>query len=503
MAEDSVNGTGSELDVTGPFGAPVPRSEEAAALRADELNLFDSTAVAVSSVAPAYSLASTLGLIFAVVGVGYFGPAVMIVSFVPVTFIAVAYFHLNRRKPDAGASYAWLSTTVSPWAGWFNGWVQIASSVLFCVSAPLLAGSYTLQFLKSLGWINNSTAGSVWWTAIIGAMFLSLVTFICIYGIRWTTNFQWILVIIEYLAVLIFSIGGIIKVLVSHPKGSTGFHLSWMWPGNIGGYEALAGGVALAVFFFWGWDTSLNLSEESKSSSKTPGQAGVIAMFILLVVFVLNFVAVEMLIPAKEIEAQGPNVLFYFGEQFAGHWAGYVMIFAVITSTVATTQTTLLPAARISYSMARDQVFPKMFASIHPKFLTPAVGTLILSFIALFGMLLTTGSSSVNEIFSYLISDIGVLVAIYYGATGLACAWAFRKAAFERTSFFFTGILLPALSALFMFWVGFEVVRSTWGRPVVPIFVVLGLGVPFVLIAKIRHRGDFFSTKPIAYETID
>ena len=44
---------------------------------------------------------------------------------------------------------------------------------------------------------------------------------------------------------------------------------------------------------------------------------------------------------------------------------------------VATTQTTLLPAARISYSMARDQVFPKVFASIHPKFLTPAVGTLV------------------------------------------------------------------------------------------------------------------------------
>ena len=502
MDQSTGSGAVPGQDVSGPFGAPVPRSEEPSALRADELNLFDSTAVAVSSVAPAYSLASTLGLIFAVVGVGYFGPAVMLVSFVPVTFIAVAYFHLNRRQPDAGASYAWLSHTVSPYVGWFNGWVQIATSVLFCVSAPLLAGSYSLQLFKSLGWIGDSAASSIWWTAIIGALFLSLVTFICIYGIRWTTNFQWVLVMIEYIAVLVFSVGGIIKVIASHPKGSSGFHLNWFWPGHIGGYTALAGGVALAVFFFWGWDTSLNLSEESKTSSKTPGQAGIISMFLLLFVFVLNFVAVEMLVPQAEIIKQGPNVLFYFGEQFAGHWAGYVMIFAVITSTVATTQTTLLPAARISFSMARDGVFPKIFSSVHAKFLTPAVGTLVLSFVALFGILLTTGSTSVNQVFTYLISDIGVLVAFYYGATGLACAWAFRKAAFEKTSFFFMGILFPAISGLFMFWVGFEVVRGSWGRPVVPIFVIFGLGVPLVILAKIRHKGTFFSTKPIAYETI-
>jgi hypothetical protein len=50
-------------------------------LRAGELNLFDSAVVAVSSVAPAYSLAATIGFLFG--AVAYAGPAVIIVSFVP------------------------------------------------------------------------------------------------------------------------------------------------------------------------------------------------------------------------------------------------------------------------------------------------------------------------------------------------------------------------------------------------------------------------------------
>ena len=60
MSTDVIDAGGTPPEVPGPFGAPVPADEAAATLRADTLNLFDSTAVAVSSVAPAYSLAATM-----------------------------------------------------------------------------------------------------------------------------------------------------------------------------------------------------------------------------------------------------------------------------------------------------------------------------------------------------------------------------------------------------------------------------------------------------------
>ncbi len=493
----------SEQDVLGPFGAPVPEAQQEAQLRADELNLFDATAVAVSSVAPAYSLASTMAFVVAIVGVGVFAPSVIIASFIPVLFIAYAYFHLNRKDPDCGASYAWLSKITRPSIGWFNGWVQVAAGAIFCVSASLLAGTYTLLFFNKVGWINASTASNVWLTAVIGTVWLALITFICIYGIRYTTNVQWILVIIEYVAVIGFSVAGIIKVAVFHPVGSTSFHFGWLNPFHVTSWSALASGIALGVFFFWGWDTALNLSEESKDATRTPGRAAIISMWLLLAVFLINFIAVQMLLPPKVIANQGGDVLFFFANRAFGSWAGYVMIIAVISSTVATTQTTLLPSARITLSMARDKVFPKIFARIHPRYLTPAIGTLALAGFSLVMMILVSGSPSVNDIFAKLILNIGVLVAFYYGITGVACGWAFRRVAFQKVSFFFMGVLLPIVAGGFLLYVGYEVITSNGWNSALPDLIVLVGGIPLVLIARFTTKGDFFKVKPIAYDSID
>lgn len=472
-----------------------------ATLRANELNLFDSTVVAVSSVAPAYSLAATLGLLF--VAVAYAGPAVIIVSFVPMLFIATAYFYLNRKDPNCGASYSWISRFVGPDIGWFNGWVQFAASILFCVAAPLLAGSYTLQFFHSIGWISPATAKEMWLTAAIGALWLVGITFITVYGVRWTANAQWVFLIIQSAVVLVTSVWGIVKVASEHPAGSTGFHWSWLSPLSIHGYQGLAAGTVLGLFFFWGWDTAVNLNEESKASKKTPGQACIISMFVLLFIFTLNIVAAQMLIPEPQLAAQGSNLLFYFSEQVGGQWLGYLMIFAVLSSTVADTQTTLLPASRLTYSMARDQVFLPVFGKVQGTFQTPMLGTLILAGMCLFGIALRTVSPTINNGYGNLIDDIGVLVAFYYGATGIACAWSYRKVMFDQVRFFLTGVLLPFLSGTFCFWVGYEVMHQSGLSASAPVLVTLALGIPLLVIHRLFTQSDFFHRPAVAFESIE
>jgi amino acid transporter len=336
----------------------------------------------------------------------------------------------------------------------------------------------------------------------VAGIWLIFNTIICIWGIRWTTNFQWVLLIIEYVAVIGFSIWGIIKVAVKHPAGSTGFHFAWLSPFSIHGFGALSAGIVLGVFFFWGWDTASNLNEESKNASKTPGHAGIIAMFLLLLVFALNIVAAEMLLPAKAWSDHSSTILTYFAQQAAGSWASYVMLIAVLSSTVATTQTTLLPAARITLSMARDRVFPAIFASIQGKLKTPAVGTLILAFLSLFGILLTTVSSSINNVFANLISNIGVLIAFYYGVTGLTCAWAYRKVAFQTVRFFFSGFLLPLVGGVTLLAVMYQVIKQGGWSGCYPDIITLVLGIPLVLLARFTTKGEFFKTKPIAYTEI-
>ncbi len=479
----------------------VVQGGEQAQLKANALSLWDSTVMAVSSTAPAYSLAATMALIAAVVGLA--SPAVILVSFVPVLGIAIAYFYLNRTNPNCGASYSWLTQAISPFLGWFTGWVQLMASVFFLVSAPTLAGTNTLSFLQAIGWINAATASSPWWTALIGIFWLVLVTVMVIYGITIAARFQWLLLAIEYTIVLLFAVLAFAKVASIHPTGSIVFSWQWLNPFSIKGLDSFAGGIVLAVFFFWGWDTAANVNEETRDAHLTPGRAGIISMFALLFIFLLATSAMQMLLPQKTIADQGGNALQYFAQELAPAPWSYLMLLAILSSTVATMQTTLLPAARLTLSMARDGVWPRSFAHIHPRFRTPWISTVLLGVLCVLGLLLTTVSTSVNATLVSLTSNIGVLVTFYYGITGLACAWYFRGILTRSAvTLIFAGIV-PFLSGLFLFWVGVQVVvqgeqASGWGY-VLPVLVSFVIGIPLVAIAWLANK-QYFAYRAEAYQ---
>jgi hypothetical protein len=106
-----------------------------------------------------------------------------------------------------------------------------------------------------------------------------------------------------------------------------------------------------------------------------------------------------------------------------------------------------------------------------------------------------------------LILDIGVLVAIYYGVTGIACTWAFRKVLLTSvTRFVFAGVL-PFLAGLFLLFIAYVVIAPTslpygnspdWATSL-PIIVTAGLGVPLLLLAMASSRSSFFREKTVSY----
>ena len=107
-----------------------------------------------------------------------------------------------------------------------------------------------------------------------------------------------------------------------------------------------------------------------------------------------------------------------------------------------------------------------------------------------------------NSAYGNLIDQIGILVAVYYGAVGVACAWAYRKVMFQSIPFFVSAILLPFLAGLFCFWVGYQVIRQAGLVASADVLVIMALGVPLVWLAGRRSRTDFFKRRPVAYTSI-
>ena len=174
--------------------APAPHDK---GLRAGALGLLSSVVIAVSSTAPAYSMAATLGLIVAVVGVH--SPGTLIVSFLPMLCIAYAFRELNKADPDCGTTFTWTARAFGPRTGWMGGWGIIAADIIVMASLSQIAGRYFLEL------VGAGAAGTFWVTAV-GVAFIALLTWVCYRGIEVSARLQQVLLVIEVGALTVFAV---------------------------------------------------------------------------------------------------------------------------------------------------------------------------------------------------------------------------------------------------------------------------------------------------------
>ncbi len=429
-------------------------------LKKSALGLWDDLVIAVSSTAPAYSIATSLAALVAAVALA--GPAVIWVGFLPVTGIAIAYYYMNRADPNCGAAYSWAAKALHPSIGFVNGWVVIITDVVFMSFAAPQAGQALLQLfnafgLTSLGSIDLNTAdpASAGPAVFFGVLFLILVTFMVVVGIKIAAEFQWVLLAIEYLVVLGLAVLGFF-----HGGGSP-FSLSWFNPFSLG-LGGLAAGVVIAVFFYWGWDTSANLNEESEESSENPGRAGILGMLALLILFLIACTSIQMVLTPKEISANASTTLTAFADKMIGPRWGAIAILAFLSSTVATLQTTLLPSVRTAFSMARDGMLGHVWATIHPRWQTPWLGSIIFGVISGVIAILSLQLGALSAVVTSGVTSIGLLVAFYYGVVGIACAVYYRRALTKSLKGFVFAGVVPVLSALVLFGLAAYLTWTDW-----------------------------------------
>src|SRR5262249_54941867 len=180
----------------------------------------------------------------------------------------------------------------------------------------------------------------------------------------------------EIFTLALFAIVAIVKVYAgSAPAGSVHPSLSWINPFSLSPSE-ISAGMLLAVFIYWGWDTTATVNEETEDPTEAPGKATVISTLILLAIYVIVAYAAQAYAGAEGLVEHQEDVLSSLGSEVFGSPLDKLLIIAVLTSAAASTQTTILPAARTSLSMARAKAMPKKFGDIHPQYLTPHISTI-------------------------------------------------------------------------------------------------------------------------------
>jgi len=472
-------------------------------LKKNAIGYLSNLVIGVASTAPAYSLAATLGFVVAVRGVGVHAPAVLLVAFVPMLFVAVGYRYLNLADPDCGTTFAWGTRAMGPWFGWINGWAIFVADVIVMASLSVIAASYTYLLF---GW--NGGASSTPWILVGATVWIALMTWICYRGIELSARVQQFLLGAEIVILAAFAIVALAKVYGSGaPAAALHVHWSWFNPFAMG-WSALIDGVLLGIFIYWGWDSGVSVNEETEASAEAPGRAAILSTIILVLIYLIVSASAIAFAGTAYLSNNSDDVLSALGTQVFGSPWNKLLIIAVLTSASASTQTTILPTARTTLSMARWGAIPKVIGNIHPRYLTPSVSTLGMGVLSVVWTVVLVAFNKSQDVLGDSITALGFSVCFYYGFTGLFCAVYYRRELFKNWRNFFRAGLLPLLGCLMMFYIfgkafhDYSETGAGYAKPLfgiqIPIVIGIGtllLGIPIMVICAVKFR-DYFKRRP-------
>jgi amino acid transporter len=471
----------------------------------------------ISCVAPGYTLTASIGLIVAAVGLKM--PAIFIAGFIPMFLTAYAYRELNSRAPDCGASFTWSTKAFGPYVGWMCGWGMVVASIIVLSNLAAIAVEFFYLFIARIAGrpeiadlVDNKAVNIA--TTLV---FIAAATLIASRGITTSERVQYVLVGFQLVVLAAFAGTAFVHVASGAAPAGLAFDAEWFNPFTGLTLSAFVIGVTGSIFAFWGWDTCLTLGEESKDPTKVPGRAGLLCVSSILLTYLLIAVAVMMYAGVGE-EGLGlgnpdnaGNVFGALADPVLGPWFGPLLYLAVFASSVASLQTTFLPAARAMLAMGAYRALPARFAEVSPRFLVPAYATVVAGVVT--AVFYTVVSLLSEQALLDTIAALGIMICWYYGITAFACIWYFRRELFTSVHNAVFKFLFPLLGGLVLALVFVISVRESMdpenasGAAIGGIglvffigFGILAFGAVLMMVMRGRHP-DFFLGRTLRHDT--
>ncbi|MGJ9423451.1 APC family permease [Aeromicrobium sp. CF3.5] len=461
-------------------------------LKAGAIGFFDALVIGINSTSPAYSLAAVIGAMTAAAGV--YAPGILLASFVPMLLIASAFFYLNKVDQDCGTTFSWVTRAMGPWAGWLGGWAITMTGVLVIGS---LADTGVAFGLRGVGL--DDLADNMLVRQVLTVLLILGMTLMCVVGTEGSAKLQNLLIVLQVVFLLVFAAVALYRVYADTSSlDSIKPSLSWLNAFGAGG-PALTAGLLLGVFAYWGWESAVNLTEETENSASAPGRAAIWSTVILLVTYLSVGIAIVAYAGTAFLAENAEEEEYIFpllATEVLGSW-DWIVYFAVATAAVASTQTTIIPASRTALSMARRKALPQRFGNVHARYKTPDVSTWWVAGIAIVWYLVINQISE-NAAFDSL-TALGLLIAFYYSLTGIACAVYYRHHLLESAKNFLLIGVGPVVGSLLLVWLLFEAIRDqadpensysgvSWfglGPPLVIGIVIFATGVVVMFVWRV------------------
>ena len=429
------------------------------------------------------------------------GPSLMlsfVITAIVCGFTALCYAELASMVPISGSAYTYSYATMGELIAWIIGWDLIIEYAIGNVAVAISWAEYFHKLLLNLGvpfphWLAADYRSAM----ILGSedparyaelfggapvilgvpiifnflafAIVALITVVLVWGIKESANFNAGMVAIKIL-VLLFFVG---TALYFVPPAKMAANWQPFQPQGWGGTFA---GAALVFFAYIGFDAVSTVAEETKNPARDL-PIGIIGSLIVCTVFYIVVAAVFTgLVPftaLQEVSSSGQAEALTMALDYVAP-SGVTLPQTVVAfgSVVAHTAVLLvfqLGQPRIFMSMARDGLLPPVFASVHPRFKTPHVTTILTGvFVGVIAAFANIESmlnlTNIGTLFAFLLVCIGIPILRHKDPA--------RKRPFRVP---FGNWLIPMLGALSCIFLMYYLAADTWWRFIG--WLVLGLSI--------------------------
>ena len=416
-------------------------------LKQDSVSFFGSLMMGVAGSAPASTIAAGTATLIAAAGA--FAPVALLVFAIPMLGIAKAYHALGSRDANAGASYQWTSAIFGRGLGFFAGWSLLVATLLYMVTGTVPIATATLNVIAPAlvgNVVVTSAVASIWFIAVSG---------IVVAGITATSRVQTIMTLAQLVILFVILGAALLHIFANGAAGR--FDMDWLGRGLT--MKGLAASSLIAVYFFWGWDVTSNLGEETVGGGEGAGLGGLASIFITILLYT-GFATVALLV-FPDTDNLSDNLIFDIANQVGMSSGGALLASAVvILSSIAALQATMIMFSRTLFAMGRDGSMPSSFGKVDGRTQSPTRATYAI--IAL-GLALIWGSAlmpSVQLVLSSSVTAVGFQVNYYFAIAGLAAVWVFRDSYKESIRKWLTLCLLPGISSIVLIGLGLYAVTT-------------------------------------------
>ena len=308
---------------------------------------------------------------------------------------ALCYGELSARYPEAGGGYVYLREAFGPAVAFMYGWMA------FLVMDPGLTAALAVGLATYAG---NVVDLSPWGAKALAIGTIIAVALVNVRGVRLGAWFVRALMFLK-LGLLAFIFLWGVGFQLGDWSNFTPFVERHASSGPL--IMALAAGFGGAFFSFAGWWDLGKLAGEVHDPSRTLPRALSYGVVIVTIVYVLTSFAFVYLVPIDRVTT-GETFAAQAGEVLFGRAGSVVFSLVVVVAVLGSLATVVMSAPRVYFAMARDGLFIRSVASLHPRYGTPAVATALQAVLA--SVLVAVGTF--GKIVSYFIFVVIVFIAL-------------------------------------------------------------------------------------------